>query len=374
MTQPIKLLIVEDDISSQVILKGLFSDFPLAIAGSGEEAIAQAIESPDLIILDINLPGINGYETCQRLRKMEQTRTTPIVFLSSYSSLDDRLEAYGVGGNDYVTKPYDVVELRTKIVKYSDNILRQRKLDQELQSSHGLLMGVQTSAAKLQSISRFIQATLFCHDIDALFAHFFKTAREVDVGCVLQIHSASGTETRSSDGSISKLEQEILEMSSKVERIYSFGHDRAIFHWNHATLLTRKVGDMIDTLAIFMDALEAGIKSVDTESRLLAQVEQLEQQNTLVRNRVTELFRLMNTSLKDAILSLGLVSALDIEDEDRLSDLIDSFSKQIDSELQDLKQNNHLIQALVADLRIPPPELQDLMDDTGEDDSGIVLF
>ena len=372
--KPIKLLIIEDDISSQVILNGLLSDYQLTIVDSGEAALERASESPDLIILDINLPGINGYETCQRLRNIEQTRGTPIIFLSSYSSLDDRLEAYGVGGNDYVTKPYDVVELRTKIIKYCDSIARQRESTRELESSHDLLMDVQTSAAKLQSISRFIQATLFCHDIESLFTHFFKTAREIDAGCVLQIHSSEGTETRSSDGEISKLEQEILEMSSNVERIYSFGKDRAIFRWNHATLLTRKVGDMIDTLAIFMDALEAGIKAVDTESRLLQQVEQLEVQNTQVRNRVTDLFQLMNTSLKDAILSLGLVAALDIEDEDHLSDLIDGYSQRIDTELMALKENNHVIQELVSELRTPPPELQELMEDTGEDDSGIVLF
>ncbi len=372
--QPLKLLIVEDDVSSQVILKGLLSDFQLTIVGSGEEAIEQAVNCPDLIILDINLPGINGYETCQQLRNTEQTHNTPVVFLSSYSSLDDRLEAYGVGGNDYVTKPYDVVELRTKIIKYSDSILRQRETVQEVESSHDLLMEVQTSAAKLQSISRFIQATLFCHDIDSLFTHFFKTAREIDVACVLQIHSLDGTETRSTDGGISKLEQEILQMSTNVAHIHSFGNDRAIFRWNHATLLTRKVGDMIDTLAIFMDALEAGIKAVDTESRLLRQVEQLEEQNTLVRNRVAELFGLMNTGLRDAILSLGLVAALDIEDEDHLSDLIDGYSQRIDTELQALKENNHVIQELVSELRTPPPELQGLMEDTGEDDSGIVLF
>jgi DNA-binding response OmpR family regulator len=374
--QDLKILIVEDDPTNQTILKQLLVKYQLVVTDRGEEALELAGDAPDLIILDINLPGIDGYETCLRLREMDATHTTPIIFLSSYSSLDDRLEAYGAGGNDYVTKPFDLLELKAKIDLYANNIGKQRELGEELESSHGLLMDVQTSSSKLQSINRFTQATLFCHDIEMLYTHFFKAARELDLGCVLQIHSSDGTETRASDGGISKLEHEILEMSANVERIHSFGKDRALFRWGHATLLTRKVGDMIDTLAILMDALEAGIKSVDTEARLLQQVEQLEEQNTLLRNRTSELFKLMNTSLKDAILSLGLVAALDLEDEDYLSDLIDSFSKQIDGELQTLKENNHVISSLIGELRTPPPELLQLMEEIPDDeeDDGVLLF
>lgn len=369
-----KLLIVEDDPTCQVILTGLLAEYEPVIADSGEKALELVNERPDLILLDINLPGIDGYETCRRLREVAQSAETPIIFQSSYSSLEDRLEAYGAGGNDYVSKPFDLTELKAKVDRYAQAIQRRRELDEALQSSHGLLMDVQTGASKLSSINRFIQSTLFCHDLDALFSQFFKAAREIEVGCILQIHSDAGTETRSSDGNISKLEQEILDMSGNIARVHSFGNDRAIYRWGRATLLTRKVGSMIDTIAILMDALEAGIKSVETESRLLVQVQQLEAQNTLVRDRVTELFGMMNSSLKDAILSLGLVAALDEEDEDALSGLIDTFSQRIDGELQTLKANHHMIEQLVSELREPPQELQNLLSDESDDDAAVLLF
>ncbi len=366
----IKLLIVEDDATSQLMLKGMLKEHTLMIVDSGEVGIEAAQEAPDLIILDINLPGIDGYETCRQLRKIEQTRATPIIFLSSYTALEDRLKAYGAGGNDYINKPFDATELHTKIKLYS----AQQQASQELANSHDMLIGLQTSAAKIQSISRFIQATLFCHDIDMLFQHFFRTAREIEVGCVLQIHAADMIDTRSSDGTISTLEREILELSSGMQRIHAFGQDRAIFRWNHATLLTRKVGDMIDTIALFMDALEAGIKSVESESKLLKRVATLEAQNTLVRDRVSDTFKVMQISLKDAILSLGIASVLDINDEDRLNDLIDGFSIQIDAELQTLVDNNNIMKALITELRTPPPELQALMNSASNKGDGIELF
>ena len=370
------ILIVEDDPTQQVILKQVLGKYELSIAGSGEEGVElSSATEHDLIILDINLPGIDGYETCRQLREAENTRKTPIIFLSSYTSLDDRLEAYGSGGNDYITKPFDLLELKAKIDLYSNAITQHQTLSHEVASSHSLLMEVQTSASKLQTINRFVQATLFCHDVDMLFAHFFKAAKELDLGCVWQIHTAGGTDTRSSDGGISKLEQEILDMSGNLSRIHSFGKDRAIYRWGRATLLTRKVGDMIDTLAIFMDALEAGVKAVDTESKLLQKVSQLEQENDELRKRISSRFKQMNEGLQNAIISLGMVVSLDIEEEDKLSELIEGYAKEIDKELNGLKQNNTAISELVSELRTPPEELKELMNiDENEDDGGILLF
>ncbi len=374
---PITLLIVEDDVTSQLILKGMLAKYALTIVDSGEAAIEAAVDAPDMVILDINLPGMDGYETCCRLRSMEQTCAVPILFLSSYTDLEDRLHAYGVGGDDYISKPFDVTELLTKIELHGKSLEQKQKIAQDLANSHSMLMGLQTTTAKIQSISRFIQSTLFCHDTDMLFQRFFKTAREIDVGCVLQIQTANGVETRASSGDISALEREILELSSTMDRIHSFGHDRAIFRWGRATLLTRTVGDMIDTIALFMDALEAGIKSVESESNLLSQVENLGIQNSLVRDKVTDLFKLMNSELKETILSLGLIS-LDQDEEDRLHDVIDGFSLRIDAELKTLGDNNHVMEQLINELRTPPPELQALMeegsDEDDEDGGGVELF
>ena len=371
--ESLNILVVEDDATVQLLLKTMLSAHRLTVVGSGEEGVEAATQGPDLVILDIGLPGIDGYETCRQLRASELTRNTPIIFLSSYSALEDRLQAYGAGGNDYISKPFDTIELHNKIDFLSQLFKRQRDTHRELQDSHRMVMGIQTAAAKLQGISRFIQSTLYCHDIDTLLHHFFVAAREIGLSCVLRIDSVSGIKTRSSDGKCSALEREILDMSSNMDRIHSFGEDRAIFRWGHATLLVRQVKDMIDTAAIFMDALEAGIKAVDTEYRLLKQVESLGERNSQAQNRVASLLGLLNDDLKNAILSLGLVSALDVEDEDRLNDMLDDYGKRIDAEFQSLGVNNQAIQQLVTELRTPPPELQNLMD-SGEDDEGAVML
>lgn len=369
------ILIVEDDITFQLMLKKILSDYSLTVVDSGEAGIETLTnETPDLVILDINLPGIDGYETCKRLRSMEQTSSIPIIFLSSFIELDDRLHAYGVGGNDYISKPFDVTELKTKIELHSKKFEKQKNIEQELKNSHSLLMNVQTSSAKLQSIGRFIQATLFCHDIDTLFQHFFKTTNDLNLKCVLSINSNSGVETRASGAAVSKLEQEILNMSTKVERIHSFGQDRAIFRWRQATLLANNLGDMIDTLAILMDALEAGIKSVDAEAELLQQVEQLEINNDQLRDRISRLFSDMNGDINITIAEFSVVSELDSNDEDKLTDVLNNYKQRIDSELVFMNKNNKVVYKLINELRTPTPELQGLMNAATDNSDAVELF
>ena len=370
-----KILIVEDDMTSQMMLKSMLTDHTLTLVDSGEAGLEKIIaDTPDIIILDINLPGIDGYETCRQLRLLPKTVSTPVIFLSSYTELKDRLEAYGSGGNDYVGKPFDRTEFVSKI-KFFTEIIRKRQIaEQDQKSSEDLIMVMQTSAANLQSISRFIQATLYCDDLDSLYWHFFKAAKEIDLKCVLQVDCDFGKEIRSADGNISNLEYEIMGLSSAAERIHSFGQDRAIYSWGHATLLTRNVGNLIDTIAIFMDALEAGIKLIDTEHKLLQQVEDREKQNTQLEKRVEKSLEEMNYELKEAILSLGLLSVLEVDDEELLNEIMDRFNNEIRSELKILKGNNQIILDLIGDLRNPPPELESLMEIDGENDDGGISF
>ncbi|MGL4473976.1 MAG: response regulator, partial [Shewanella sp.] len=234
------ILIIEDDRTSQLMLQNILSAYAVTLAGSGEQGLELIGEcQPDLVILDINLPGIDGYEVCRQLRARQDTQTTPIIFLSSYQSLEDRLAAYGAGGNDYINKPFDVDELKLKVSQVQQQVQLRKSVNQDLRMSHQLVLGVQTSAAKIQSISRFIQASLFMHNMDTLTHCFFRIANEIELSCVLKIDTGNGIKLLSTNYNVSQLEDEILQMSGKIERIHSFGNDRAIFRWDHATLLAR---------------------------------------------------------------------------------------------------------------------------------------
>ena len=83
---------------------------------SGKEAL-QLIKqtTPDLVVLDIMMPGINGYEICQALRENSSTKRVPIIILSAKSQMEDKLHAIDVGADDYICKPFDPAELARRI-------------------------------------------------------------------------------------------------------------------------------------------------------------------------------------------------------------------------------------------------------------------
>jgi len=113
-----RILIVDDEENILNSIKRIFLDdnYNIEVARDGHEAL-KSISSfdPDLIVLDIMMPGLDGYEVCRRLKSDDKTSEIMILFLSGKITLKDRLKGYETGVDDYITKPYDPEELRAKI-------------------------------------------------------------------------------------------------------------------------------------------------------------------------------------------------------------------------------------------------------------------
>jgi DNA-binding response OmpR family regulator len=113
-----KILIIEDDTDLAEMLGAYFrvQGFQVTTAGWGEDAVQIALdEAPDIVVLDIRLPDIDGYEVCRRLRQNRRTRNIPVVFLTEKRERDDKLSGLELGAVDYITKPFDIQELRLRV-------------------------------------------------------------------------------------------------------------------------------------------------------------------------------------------------------------------------------------------------------------------
>lgn len=113
-----KILIVEDDPDVAEMLNAYFGvqGYEVFIANWGEDGVRTGqTEQPDLVILDIRLPDIDGYEVARRLRSDRRTNTIPIIFLTEKRDRADRLHGLELGADDYITKPFDVQELRLRV-------------------------------------------------------------------------------------------------------------------------------------------------------------------------------------------------------------------------------------------------------------------
>lgn len=112
------ILVVDDQLSAREVLRGLLTldGYNLAFASSGQEALAKAAEVlPDLVLLDVMMPGMNGFEVCRRLRSDNQLSEVLIIIMTALDDKRARLEAIEAGADDFVNKPIDPAELRARV-------------------------------------------------------------------------------------------------------------------------------------------------------------------------------------------------------------------------------------------------------------------
>ena len=108
------VLIVDDDLAVLRMMEYIFdrADYEVHLAASGPEALSKVNETrPDLIILDVMMPDVNGLEVCQRLRAEPASAHLPIIMLSAKDQLEDKVNGFEAGADDYVAKPVDPQEL-----------------------------------------------------------------------------------------------------------------------------------------------------------------------------------------------------------------------------------------------------------------------
>jgi diguanylate cyclase (GGDEF)-like protein len=114
-----RTILVVDDVPGNVRLLTMLLEarkFAVQAATTGEQALAMAAASPpDMVLLDIGLPDIDGFEVCARLKASARSRDIPVIFLTAMDGIEDKLRAFAVGGVDYVTKPFDAAEVLARV-------------------------------------------------------------------------------------------------------------------------------------------------------------------------------------------------------------------------------------------------------------------
>jgi phosphoserine phosphatase RsbU/P len=143
-----RVLIVDDvKANVDVLVEALRGEHKLSVALDGEAALRAVEKSqPDLVLLDIMMPGIDGYEVCRRLRAAEATRELPIMFLSSLEDVQNKARGFELGANDYLTKPFEVLEVKARVRSllkakaYADAI--KAAMERDLTIAREIQMGI----------------------------------------------------------------------------------------------------------------------------------------------------------------------------------------------------------------------------------------
>ncbi|MBW1782483.1 MAG: response regulator [Deltaproteobacteria bacterium] len=160
----VNILIVDDDETNIKLLKGMLisENYHLYGASNGKEALKMVGEiSPDLILLDVMMPGIDGFEVCRRLKEDEKTRMIPVVMVTVLAEKEYQIRAMEAGADDFLSKPVDQTELRVRV----KSLLRIKSYHDDLVESHRELT---EKNEKLQELERIKEGLIhmIIHDLN----------------------------------------------------------------------------------------------------------------------------------------------------------------------------------------------------------------
>ncbi|MCK4842299.1 MAG: response regulator [Methylococcales bacterium] len=359
----IDILAIDDDKFIQKVITRSLSSHAISVrtANDGESGIEEATRVvPDIILLDVEMPGINGYETCDRLRSLEATRNTPIVFLSSHSSQRERMQGYEVGADDYFVKPFEKEGLLARInvlIKYQ----REREeLQEQYELAHKSAITAMTGASELAMAMHFLEKSLAYHSINELGQGLLETTDQFFIDCCVMLTDKEQCLWFSSSGTVSPLEKELVENVDKEARFVDFG-SRTIVNYPKVSLLVKNMplddmeryGRIKDLLPILLSAVNSKINVLGTQEALTLQSTNLIDSFKEIRNSLFVLGSTIVTNRKDSTVMMNkLVQDLNYDflrmglEEDQEQYLLNRIDSAIDEAMEEMDAGVEIRQAL----------------------------
>ncbi|NJL91653.1 MAG: hybrid sensor histidine kinase/response regulator [Coleofasciculaceae cyanobacterium SM2_1_6] len=150
------ILIVDDNPTNLDVISEALKDagYKVAIATSGERAIQQAERRPpDLILLDVMMPGINGFETCKHLKSNTKTCDIPIIFMTALTDTDHKVKGFDLGAVDYITKPFQEQEVLVRVRNHLQLSLLTKNLEEQVAHQTSALQATQLQLIQSEKLS-----------------------------------------------------------------------------------------------------------------------------------------------------------------------------------------------------------------------------
>lgn len=286
MSNQAKVLVVDDEpVNREIMQEILEQEYDVEYAESGAQCLDYVQKNkPGLILLDINMPGMSGYEVCQQLKQDEKTKAIPVAFVSALDTLAERLAGYEVGGYDYITKPFEPRELLTKVkiaLEMSETLERSKE---SADMAFNTAMTAMSSTSELGVILHFLRESFKCSDLDALGLLITNTMESYGLNSTVQIRTGKQVINKTNSERLNPLEATVIQRIYQEDRIIDMGN-RSIFNYEHVSILAKsmplddpdKIGRYKDNLALLAEGAEARVRSI------MMQMDLQKQQKGLVK-------------------------------------------------------------------------------------------
>ncbi len=320
-----RILNVDDDAMMRDMAEDMLGgSFQVLAAESGEACLAMLQNTHvDLILLDVEMPGMDGYETCRRIKENSDLADIPVLFLSGHDRIEDRLRGYEAGGEDYIVKPFDPVELEAKL----RNLLRlRRERDQQKEMASyatNTAMTAMTSMGEMGALIETMKHFNACNTLATLADACLGGLALYGLHGAVQVRTSAETLTRDEAGVASPLVVSVINHMTAMERISCF-KSRMCITYEHLSLLINNMpeedpdryGRLRDHLAMMADGANVRVQAIMLGNALnqvvekltgtLAKIDEAQRQSRVAINMG---FIAFNDEVDRAYISLGLTDA-----------------------------------------------------------------
>lgn len=331
MSRDFNMFIVEDTESARLLLESAFSkNGCLETFATAEDCLARlnlAGCAPDIFLLDVDLPGMDGYTLCRRIKERPGLENIPVIFISSLDDLESRLDGYDAGGMDYVVKPYNLVELRQKVGAARRLCVERRALNNKAIESELLTSLILSNLDEYAVLIKFLRSLNDCDDLHDLLRSLFGVMRAYRLESAIQLRLPDLEMTVNADGESGPLEVAVINNVRSMDRIFEF-KSRAAYNFEHITILVNNVpladpdlcSRIRDNLAIAAECANAKLQALQTKAEntqaketaadllivLQAAVQDFEKKYTLARYLGSSLTLKLLGELSRAFTALGM--------------------------------------------------------------------
>ena len=371
MDASLRVFVVDDDeIILDVLAATMDGVCQLETFVSAEACLNRLPEvKPDLFLLDVSMPVMDGYALCRHLKDDWDTQDIPVLFVSANDDNETRMLCYEAGGDDFIQKPFAPTELLGKL-KVAGRILGEKKaLHEQAGYAQRTAMTAMVSMGELGVVLQFLSKSFACDTVEELATAMIEAMGQYDLQAAVQMRLGDQVVSLSQNGHDVPLEVSVLNHVRESGRIFQF-KSRCVFNYGRVTLMVNNMplddadrcGRIRDNGALLAEGADARLKAIEVEvlaarrragielalPRLYSTLDGV--QNNYRRNcfELTQVMIDFQEALTKAYIHLGLMET----QEERLSNMANDFMLRVvgtqDASLEIIGQ----LEALADDLKL----------------------
>lgn len=262
-----KILVVDDEPFNLEILEEVLNENynNILFAKDGFDCLEKIDDfDPDLVLLDVSMPLMNGYECCKKIKANPRYDNLPVIFISARGNSEERLMGYSAGGADYIVKPFDEKELLLKVERTLTYVKNAKTLASELDATKNIALESMTANSELGQVMQFCEKLFSIQTFDSLLITTLEFFCNYGLNTIGLLVKEGNKYCATLEAACTPLEMDLINLLISKGRIFSY-QNRTQFNFKHISLLVKnmplddeaKLGRLKDLIPVCLTAVDA---------------------------------------------------------------------------------------------------------------------